>query len=199
MFFAFCISNLHAVDVENNCAVNFPKVTDESANNLIDIAYKAQDSAGNLDAASCIRLMYTVKFEVERLMNAKIKLDRFIDDAFERAERKGFRFTNKQKMDCKRDLLIFEKGRVVEDKDLFNFLLNSAIANNAHSRNYNEQQNYEAPLKLEVGLTLVIIGTVICIVPYPGCSIAGGIIAGTGFTYMSDACIKGYEKQDRNR
>jgi hypothetical protein len=183
-FLAFSLSNLHALDLDitHNCIGNFPKVTEQRALNLIDMAMNAQKFAEDLDRNNYISALHLVKREVEYMMSAKMRLDDFIDDAFDQAAKRGIKISDWQKDQCRRSLTIIHKG--------FNL-------NNMAYQTYEEQKSYQTPVRLEAGLTLVIIGSVIAVIPYPGCAPAGQLIAGTGFAFMAEACVSGLEKNKK--
>lgn len=191
VIFSLCnisASNIFAFDVINEGIVHFPKVTEQRAINILDLAMKAQEAATNSDRNTYISVLYVIKKEVEYMMSAKMRLNDFIEDAFEQAERKGIKFSEYQQDQCRRSLMMANQG----------FAGNFPLNNMAY-QTYEEQKHYQTPIKLEAGLTLVIIGTLIAVIPYPGCAPTGQIIAGTGFAFMADACIQGLENQKKNK
>lgn len=186
-------SSLEAVGYNDNYNQYFPRINEGSINTLMDIANQMNGASDQLNTKLCVGLMYSVKTQVENMTGAQVRLDQFVDDAFAQAEAKGMRFSAKQKEMCRWDLLLMQKGASEYPIDLFNFNeeLKDITYRSAYKK-YEDCKHYEAPARLEVGLTMVIVGSLVAFVP--GCAPAGAIIAGTGFNFMAECCINGHER-----
>lgn len=189
-------TNLQAVNIENHCHSQFPGVTEDRANKLMGLAYEAVDAANKSNITLLRNLLFTVKREVEGMMKAQVKLDKFVDDAFWQAENKGGHFTESLKKQCKRSLGISEKGICDIDQPVFDFDDMGDIANLGAYLEYKDQPHYDPPVELKIGLYLVIIGGLVAFIPFPGCAPAGIWTAEVGGALMVDACVQGCKRQE---
>ena len=194
--FFYCVSNLQAINHENHCHVQFPGVTEDKANKLMGLAYEGVDAANKSNVLALRGLLFSVKREVESMMHAQVKLEKFVDDAFWQAEQKGGNFTESQKKYFKRALGISDKGICNIDQPLFDFEDGEDIANMSAYLEYKDQPHYQAPVRLEAGLYLVIIGGLVAFIPFPGCATAGAWTAGIGGAMMIESCVQGCERKE---
>lgn len=181
-----CGPGLSAIGVENQCNAHFPRVTQERSENLMSMGNNLIEASKDLDRNRCVAIMYMIKAEVENMMCAQVKLDKFIDDAFWQAEQKGARFTQKQKDDCKNGLCIIRKSNFPEyDVEL---QVNGDIVNIMN--HHRLEQNFYTAHKTEIGAAIVVAGTLIAMIPFPGCAQAGQGIGWCGIGIMLDASLE---------
>jgi len=196
--FLYGSHDLQAIEVKNVCHAQFPGVTEERATRLMGLSYEAVDAANKSDLSLLRQLLFSVKREVEGMMNARIKLEQFIDDAFWQAEQKGASISGKQKKQIKRNLGIIEKSASNNEQELFDFedeIEDIDIYNFIEYKEYADQPHYDAPASLEAGLYLIIIGGVVSFIPFPGCVGAGKWAISVGGGLIVNACVNGCDKQ----
>jgi len=182
-----CATNLYAYEsIENHANYSNSRVTDERVEKLQGYCYEAVDAVNRNEMCRARGLFFTITREVESMMAAKIKIEQFLDDAFEQAEKKGAKFSNGQKNYFKSCFGVQCKGND----------LTYNLSNYAAYQRYEDQPSYEANARLEAGLMFVIIGGVVSVIPRPGCWDTGKWMIGLGVGLMVDACIQGQEKKD---
>lgn len=198
--FSGSLQAVRPIEVENVCNAQWPGVTQERSEKLMGLGYEAVDAANKMNISALRGLLFSVKREVESMMKAQVRLEQFIDDAFQQAENKGGNFSQAVKNKCKRNLGICSKGNIAYKRDILDMFdipeIENDVINFGKYQEYSDQPYYEAPVRLEAGLTLVIIGGLVGFIPFPGCQGAGMWIAGTGLTFMLEACVQGCERQD---
>lgn len=186
-FLLLCGSSISPLAANNN--VNFPRVNQQRSENLMSMGDQLVEASKNLDRNRCVSLMYTIKSEVENMMCAQVKLDKFVDDAFWQAEQKGAIFSAKQKQDCKNGLLVYFKSPYPQyecELQVSGDIVNLAIRND---------YNYYTAYKTEIGAAIVISGTLIAMIPFPGCAVAGQGIGWCGIGIMLDASLESLGKR----
>lgn len=203
--FGLCSANLYAVDpidVRNICNAHFPKATEERANKVIGYGYEALHAANTMDEKNLRRLLFTIKSEVEGMMSAQVKFEAFVDDAFAQAAQRGAKFTQNQINNVKMHFGIYSMHNGFLPNHLYAYQdqdLSVDVANLLGYKRYEDQKCYNAPPRLNAGVSLVIIGGIMTVIPFPPCSAAGVFIAEAGMLCILDACITGCERQEGYR
>lgn len=200
----YSATHLHAsnpIDVSNACNAMFPEANDSNSENLAGLCYEAVDAANKNQVDRCRSLLFSIKREVERIMRAQVKFEAFIDDAFVQAEAQGGRFSDREKKNIKKSFGISSKGSEDYDRVLLEIYPQNdpeeILANCMRYQVYEEQPYYNPPPRLNAGLSLVIIGGLLMVVPNPICIGAGKWTLGLGVGMMVESCVQGCERQEQ--
>jgi hypothetical protein len=161
---------------------------------LEGMGYEALDAANRGDVLKLHSLLYMIKNEVESMMGAQVRMEDFVDDAFRQAEAQGRHFTDSQKINMKRTLGISCKGSPLYDLEI-SVVDGNAVINHMRGQAYVEQPYYKPTVALDAGISMVIIGALIAVIPLPFCTAAGAWMIGTGLTFIVAECVQGYQKQ----
>lgn len=195
--FASGFSNLHAldkIDVSNFSHAQWPNVTEQRAEKLRGMSYEAVDAANRGDILKLHGLLYMIKNEVESMMGAQVRMEDFVDDAFRQAEAQGRKFTESQKINMKRALGISCKGLPPYDLEIC-ITDGEMVINHMRGNAYVEQPYYHPPTGLDAGISLVIIGALVAVIPLPCCTATGGWLITAGMGFILAECVQGCERQ----
>lgn len=185
---------LDSIDVSNQAHAQWPNVTEHRARKLEGMGYEALDAANKGDVLKLHTLLYMIKNEVELMMGAKVRIEEFVDDAFKQAEAQGKKFSENDKISMKRTLGISCKGIPEYDYEI-SIEDGVSVINKMRGSAYIEQQYYKPPVALDTGISMIIIGGLIAVIPIPFCTAAGGWMITTGLGLIVCECVQGCERQ----
>lgn len=184
--------------IQSKAAYNMPSISQEKAERLIGMAYEAVHAANTRNTTELKRLFFCICGQVESLMGAKIRLEAFIDDAFDQAEKQGAYFSAYQKKQSKLYFGIYAKTSCIYPEGFLDFYGDQQDVNTSNLckyQEYKDQTRYESNVELDCGLSLVICGGVLSLVPFPGCAGAGVWMAQVGGGMIIHACVQGCQRK----
>ena len=184
------LAHLEALNVNLN-DVNF-------LNNIQKIAKKAKKNFEERKNKKLIENLVQIKNEINTYYNCTISLEKMLENAcFDIRNACGKSIHN----DCIRSYLkTLRKAEKKNSKSGWFFEVDDQmfIDDEFAKQKKREEGGYECPTEMEAGLTLVIIGSLVCLIPHPAAKRVGGALFSSGMGMMIKCCAD-HQKENENQ